>query len=168
MAQRWALPSDVNRETATNDAIAYSCKKIGHLYSAYFLHIRTQKTDFSLFYVSQILILVQNKKWVQGYRPPKLHLAYSQVRCWLSPKRREKIDPTPSVTGTQSDASDGCFRCPYYAFLATLSALLIKVCKLFQSFISLVSVDSCTKGNIKVMDYVMIIKCPRLSVFAQS
>ena len=38
MAQRWALPSDVNRETATNDAIAYSCKKIGHFYSAYFLH----------------------------------------------------------------------------------------------------------------------------------
>jgi len=38
MAQRWALPSDVNREKATNDAIAYSCKKIGHFYSAYSVH----------------------------------------------------------------------------------------------------------------------------------
>lgn len=38
MAQRWALPPDVRCEKATNDAIAYSCKKIGHFYSAYFLH----------------------------------------------------------------------------------------------------------------------------------
>lgn len=38
MAQRWALPSDVNRGKATNDAIAYSCKKIGHAYRAYSVH----------------------------------------------------------------------------------------------------------------------------------
>ena len=49
MAQRWALPPDVNREKATNDAIAYSCKKIGHFYNAYFLHNRFSKPLLSLF-----------------------------------------------------------------------------------------------------------------------
>ena len=57
MAQRWALPSDVNREKATNDAIAYSCKKIGHFYSAYFLHNRFSKTSFILVYANQFLTL---------------------------------------------------------------------------------------------------------------
>ncbi len=46
MAQRWALPSDVNREKATNDAIAYSCKKIGHFHIAYSVHNRFLKIRF--------------------------------------------------------------------------------------------------------------------------
>lgn len=46
MAQRWALPPDVNREKATNDAIAYSCKKIGHFHIAYSVHNRFLKIRF--------------------------------------------------------------------------------------------------------------------------
>ena len=166
MAQRWALPPDVNREKATNDAIAYSCKKIGH----FIVHIFCI-TDFQNLYYPCLCKPNFGPKKHSGCRATARSSCIRRtVECDAGSlqKGEKKLNPTPSVTGTQSDASDGCFRCLYYAFLATLSALLIKVRKLLQSFISLVPVDSCTEGNIKVMDYVMVIKCPRLSVFAQS
>ena len=88
MAQRWALPSDVNREKATNDAIAYSCKKIGHFYNAYFLHNRFSKTSFILVYANKFLTL----KNIVGAGLPPAHTAsgVQPKQQWLSPKERQK------------------------------------------------------------------------------
>ena len=51
-ALRSALPFEVMCEKTSNDAIAYSCKKIGHFYSAYFLHNRFLKIRFFVFCVT--------------------------------------------------------------------------------------------------------------------
>ena len=88
MAQRWALPPDVNREKATNDAIAYSCKKIGHFHSAYFLHNRFSKTPFILVYANQFLTL---KNIVgAGLLTAQAALGVQPERQWLSPKEKTK------------------------------------------------------------------------------
>ena len=95
MALRWALPPDVNREKATNDAIAYSCKKIGHLYSAYFLHNRFSKISFILVYANQFL----NLKIIVGAGLPPAQAAsgVQPERQWLSPKEKIKKNATLQV-----------------------------------------------------------------------
>ena len=75
MAQRWALPPDVNCEKATNDAIAYSCKKIGHFYIAYFLHNRISKNRFFFVFCVSIFDRIAKKNTtMQSLNSALLHL----------------------------------------------------------------------------------------------
>ena len=87
MALRSALPFDVVCEKATNDAIAYSCKKIGHFYNAYFLHNRFLKIRFFFVYANQILTL---KNIVGAGLPPAQTASGVQPNALLALSKNER------------------------------------------------------------------------------
>ena len=86
MALRSALPFDVVCEMATNDAIAYSCKKIGHFHIAYSVHNRFLKIRFFIVFCVPIfdiptlpsVTIVTNSDVVYGTRimRPLRHLRH--------------------------------------------------------------------------------------------
>ncbi len=96
MALRSALPSEVRCEKATNDAIAYSCKKIGHVYSAYFLHISS-----SFLFVFSVTNFNPWAKQKVGAGLPPVQAALGvqpNAMLALSQKERQKKNTTLQVT----------------------------------------------------------------------
>jgi len=58
-------------EKATNDAIAYSCKKIGHFNSTYFLHISS--SFLFVFRVTIFELTAKKNATLQVTEPATLH-----------------------------------------------------------------------------------------------